>query len=161
MKKLIVVLLASSALAAVPAIALGQAAAPAVPEAPAAEAGAMAGVQFTWTDLLANVNAQAAGNAQTDWSTLVGGITADSNVQIIDVYSLEGSPAQTDTSLQAALDSSGQAMTDLHAAISGNTALIDKLTAQGYAATDVVAITSNPDGSFLVYVKPAGGAAAQ
>ncbi|HWA17811.1 MAG TPA: hypothetical protein VG757_02340 [Devosia sp.] len=162
MKKLIPLLLASSMIAAVPAVVLGQAAAPAVSEAlPSAEAGAMAGTQFTWTDLLASVNAQASGTAQTDWASLVGGITADSNVQIVDVFSLEGSPAQAegDTTLQAALDTSGQSMTGLHTAISGNTALVDKLTAQGYSAADVVAITSNPDGSFLIYVKPVAGAA--
>lgn len=162
MRKLIALLFASSMVAAVPATVLGQATAPAVPGAPSVEAGVNAGAQFTWTDLLASVNAQAAGSAQTNWSSLIGGINAESNVQIIDVFSLEGSPAEAegDSALQAALDSSGQSMTDLHSAIGGNQTLVDRLRAQGYAATDVVAINSGPDNSFLIYVKPAAGAGA-
>jgi hypothetical protein len=86
-------------------------------------------------------------------------VKADSNVQVIDISSLQGSPAQaqSDSSLQAALSSSDQSMTSLHTAISGNQTLVDKLKAQGYDATDVVAITSNPDSSFSIYVKPAAG----
>lgn len=162
MKKLIPLLLASGMVAAIPATVLGQAAAPAMPAAssmePSLNAGATTGAQFTWSDLLASVNAQASGSSQTDWATLIGGVKADSNVQIIDVYSLEGSPGQSDSSLQAALDSSGESLTSLQAAVSGNQTLVDKLKAQGYAATDVVAITSNPDSSFSIYVRPAAGA---
>jgi hypothetical protein len=166
MKKLIALLLASGMVAVVPAAVLGQAVAPALPGAssgaPSINSGAAVGTQFTWTDLLASVSAQASGSAQTDWAPLIGGIKADSNVQIVDVFSLEGSPAQaqSDSSLQAALDTSGQSMTDLHTAVSGNQTLVDKLKTQGYAATDVVAITSNPDSSFSIYVRPAAGAAA-
>lgn len=162
MKKLIALLLASGMVAAIPATVLGQATTPALPAAsslePSVNAGAAAGAQFTWSDLLASVNAQASGSGQTDWATLVGGVKADSNVQIIDVFSLEGSPGQSDSSLQAALDSSGQSMTSLQTAISGNQILVDKLKAQGYAATDVVAIMSNPDSSFSIYVRSAAGA---
>ena len=162
MKKLIALLLASSMVAVVPAAVLGQAVAPAVPgassEAPGISSGATVGTQFTWSDLLASVNAQASGSAQTDWTTLIGGVKGDSNVQIIDVFSLEGSPGQSDSSLQAALDTSGQSMTSLDAAVGSNQILVDKLKAQGYAATDVVAITSNPDSSFSIYVRPAAGA---
>ena len=153
MNKLIALLLASSMVAAVPATVLAQATAPSV-SAPSVEAGAATGAKFTWTDLLASVGAQASGGTQTDWATLIGGIKADSSVQIVDVFSLEGSPGQSDSSLQAALDSSGQSMTDLHTAIGGNQALVDLLKAQSYAATDVVAITSNPDSSFTIYVRP-------
>jgi len=162
MKKLTVLLLTSSLVAAVPAAVLGQAAVPAIPgassEAPSINSGATVGTQFTWSDLLASVNARASGSGQADWATLIGGVKADSNVQIVDVFSLEGSPGQSDSSLQAALDSSGQSMTSLQAAVSGNQTLVDKLKAQGYAATDVVAITSNPDNSFSIYVRPAAGA---
>ena len=161
MKKLIPLLLASSMIAVVPGVVLGQATTPALPGtssvAPSINSSAAVGAQFTWSDLLASVNAQASGSAQTDWATMLGGIKADSNVQIVDVFSLEGSPGQTDSSLQAALDTSGQSMTSLHTAISGNQVLVDKLKAQGYAPTDVVAITSNPDSSFSIYVKPAAG----
>jgi hypothetical protein len=162
MKKLIALLLASGMVAAIPATVLAQAAAPAMPAAssiePGVNAGAATGAQFTWTDLLASVNAQAAGSSQTDWATLIGGVKADSNIQVIDVFSLEGSPGQGDSSLQAALDSSGQSMSSLQSAVSGNQTLVDKLKAQGYAAADVVAITSNPDSSFSIYVRPAAGA---
>jgi hypothetical protein len=156
MNKLIALLLASSMVVAVPATVLGQDASSSV-SAPSVEAGAMTGAQFTWTDLIASF--QASGTAQTDWATLIGGIKADSNVQIVDVFSLEGSPGQPDgnTALQAALDSSGKGLTDLQTAIGANQTLLEKLKAQGYAATDVVAITSNPDNSFVIYVRPAAG----
>src|SRR5207247_1272775 len=119
MKKLTALLLASSMIAAIPAVVLGQATTPSV-SAPSAEAGAMVGAQFTWTDLLASVKTQASGGTQTDWTTLIGGIKADSSVQIVDVFSLEGTPAEADrnSALQAALDSSGQSLTDLQTAIS-------------------------------------------
>jgi len=159
MNKLTALLLASTMVVAVPATALAQATDPSVSSAPSVSAGATTGTPFTWTDLLASVNAKASGSAQTDWATLVGGIKTDSNVQIVDVFSLEGSPGQSDSSLQAALDSSGQAMTGLHTAIGANQTLVDKLKAQGYTADDVVAIVSNPDSSFTIYVKPAAGTA--
>jgi hypothetical protein len=161
MKKLIALLLASGMVAAIPAAVLAQATAPDMSAAssmePSGMAGGTTGVQFTWSDLLASVNSRASGSSQTDWASLVGGIQSDSNVQIIDVFSLEGSPGQSDSSLQAALDSNSQSMTSLQTAISGNQILVDKLKAQGYTADDVVAVTSNPDSSFSIYVKPAGG----
>jgi len=159
MKKLTALLLASSMIAAVPAVVLGQATTSSM-SAPSVQTGVTAGTQFTWTDLLASVKTQASGGTQTDWTTLIGGIKADSSVQIVDVFSLEGTPAEADrnSALQAALDTSGKSLTDLQTAISANATLVDKLKAQGYSATDVVAITSNPDNSFLIYVRPAAGA---
>lgn len=164
MKKLIALFLASGMVAAAPAVVLAQTAAPAMPgassEASSLGSGATTSTQFTWSDLLASVNAQASGSTQTDWASVIGGIKSDSDIQIVDVFSLQGSPGQSDSSLQAALDSSGQSMTNLQTAVSSNQTLVDKLKAQGYAPTDVVAVTSNPDSSFSIYVKPAAGVGA-
>jgi len=170
MKKLIAALLASSVAVAVPVAAFAQAADPAAPAGPSVTAPAPAAPaagagdenQYSWTDLLASLNVQAAGGGSTlsAMNDLVAGIGESSNIQLVDVFTLEGAPPESDSAsdLQAALEPGDQALGDLHTAITANTVLMMKLEEAGRTASDVVAVNSAADGTFMIYVRPAGTA---
>jgi hypothetical protein len=152
MKKLTALLLASSLVAALPAAAFAQAAPdPAAPAAPSVEAGADAGAAFDWSKLLETLNTPPEG----DPGAIVASISEGSMVEIVNVFSLEGAPAQADgmSELQAAASTSGESLQDLREAINGNAHLMSLLTAQQHTADDVVAITSDASGGFIVYVQ--------
>lgn len=86
----------------------------------------------------------------TSASTDLSAITADSQVSIVLLSSLDsGAEASSfDDALKA--DAEGQAK--LHANIEANAAIKAKLEAEGHSVDDVVAVQSNADGSIVVYV---------
>jgi hypothetical protein len=166
MKKLIAILLTSSVIA-MPVAAFAQTVTtPVDPGAGvSAGAGASAGAagsvstnasstgQFAWNDLMTSLNVSASGTAGADMGTMISGIAAGSNVQIIDITSLDGAPVDAGSQIQAAL-STGAALTDLHTAISANGFLVQQLEAGGHSVDDVVAVSAAADGGFLLYVQP-------
>lgn len=125
-------------------------------DTPAVDAGAGA-------DVGASANAGAAGNSDNTYGSVMSSISGsadldlstvvdEANVTIILLSSLEGEAATESAALDEALSANADSMTTLHANIEGNAAIKAKLEAEGHAASDVVAVKSNADGSVIVYV---------
>ena len=120
-------------------------------------ADAEIGAQSTWQELLSRVaSSPANANSVGGLNVLVGEINAGSNIQLIEVFSLKGAPAGEDRgrALQTALTASANMRTAFLNAVSANPAVMNKLSASGHAVSDVVGITKNRDGTFLIYVVP-------
>ncbi|MFN0264937.1 hypothetical protein ACKTEK_13785 [Tepidamorphus sp. 3E244] len=111
----------------------------------------------------ANANANArmnAGNNQGDVvssirssnsaKTDLGTVTSDSDVSVVAVKPASDSSAKA---IDNAINDNSQSIDQLRASVKGNTALVDKLEAQGYSADSVVAARSHTDGSVTIYVR--------
>lgn len=79
-------------------------------------------------------------------------VTDESDITIVLVSGLDGDIAIEGAGLDEDLAASADAQASLQANIDGNAAIKAKLEAEGYAASDVVAVKSKADGSVLVYV---------
>jgi len=118
---------------------------------------AEAGAQGTWQELLSRVgSAPAEANPVGGLNVLVGQINAGTNIRLIEVFSLQGAPAGENRAraLQTALTASADMRTACLNAVSASPAVMNKLTAGGYAVSDVVDITKSGDGTFLIHVVP-------
>lgn len=138
---------------------------PAVPDAgvevgtPAGEAGpavgADAGVStqelVTADDLAANLSTWAGASAD------VAAITEGTTINIVVLSSLEG--GATSTALSDARTANAALLTELHAAVTANATLLARLEAEGYTASDVIAVQAQGDGSVTVYVDDSEDAA--
>lgn len=122
-------------------------------QSPDATAGSTvnAGASIT-TDAPSNtygvVASSVAGSASVDLS----GITDEASVSIVLLSSLEGDATTDGALLDDAMTASAESMAAFHAKIEGNAAIKAKLEAEGHSADDVVAVTSNADGTLTVYV---------
>jgi hypothetical protein len=120
-------------------------------------ADAEVGAQGTWQELLSRVgSAPAEANPVGGLNVLVGQINAGTNIRLIEVFSLQGAPAGEDRAraLQTALTASADRRTAFLNAVSASREVMNKLTAGGYAVSDVVDITKSGDGTFLIHVVP-------
>lgn len=95
-----------------------------------------------------SVMSSISGSADVDLSA----ITDEADVTIVLLSSLQGNADTEAAALDEALSANADAMTTLHGNVEGNAAIKAKLEAEGYAASDVVAVKSNADGSVIVYV---------
>ena len=111
-----------------------------------ANAGANAGGMSDNT--FGSVMSSLSGSADVDLST----ITDESKVTIVLLSSLQGNADTEAAALDEALSANADSMTTLHSNIEANAAIKAKLEAEGHAASDVVAVKSNADGSIIVYV---------
>ena len=114
-------------------------------------------------DANANANANAGGMSDNTYGSVVSSIqgsadvdlstvTDESKVTIVLLSSLQGDAATEAAALDEALSANADGMTTLHTNIDGNATIKAKLEAEGHAASDVVAVKSNADGSVIVYV---------
>lgn len=119
-----------------------------------------AGSAQVGTDANANANA---GNSDNTYGSVISSIsgsadvdlsaiTDESKVTIVLLSSLQGNAVTEASALDEALSAGAEGQTTLHANIEGNETIKAKLEAEGYAASDVVAVKSNADGSLIVYV---------
>lgn len=95
-----------------------------------------------------SLNSSISGSAAVDLSA----VTDEANVTIVLLSSLEGDAAAGGTALDEALSANAEGQTTLHANIDGNAAIKAKLEAEGHAASDVVAVKANADGTVTVFV---------
>jgi len=98
----------------------------------------------SYGSLIAAINA----NASVDLS----GVTDDTKVHIVLVSTLEGDAATEGAALDAALAAQAGALATLRTDATANAAINAKVTAQGHAADDIVAIRTDASGNTLVYV---------
>ena len=107
------------------------------------DATATGSVQANYGTLISTLNA---GKGMTDLS----GISADANITVVKLSTLkvEGEANALDNAIKKNAD----AMSSLHASVSGNAALKAKLDADSIAVDDVVAVTTGADGAVTVYV---------
>ncbi len=114
-------------------------------------------------DAKANANAKAGGMSDNTYGSVVSSIkgsadvdlsavTDEANVTIVLLSSLQGDAATEAAALDEALSANADGQTMLHTNIEGNAAIKAKLEAEGHAASDVVAVKGNADGSIVVYV---------
>src|SRR5690606_24869136 len=87
-------------------------------------------------DSLTSVTAAIAGSATVDLSA----VTDESQVNVVLLSSLEGDVATEGAALDEALSANAEGSSTLQANIDGNAAIKAKLDAEGYAASDVVAV---------------------
>jgi len=99
-------------------------------------------------DSLTSVTAAIAGSANVDLSA----VTDESQVNVVLLSSLEGDVATEGAALDEALSANAEGASTLQANIDGNAAIKAKLDAEGYAASDVVAVKTDADGSVTLYV---------
>jgi len=99
-------------------------------------------------DSLTSVTAAIAGSAAVDLSA----VTDESQVNVVLLSSLEGDVATEGAALDEALSANAEGASTLQANIDGNAAIKAKLDAEGYAASDVVAVKTDADGSVTLYV---------
>ena len=92
------------------------------------------------------ISALQSGKLTVDLTT----ITDTTVVNVVTVSSLKASG--NTNALDNALDKNKTAVDKLRVDAGANVALTAKLTAAGYAATDVVAVVTEADGSVTVYV---------
>lgn len=129
----------------------------------AVKAGAAAGAAVSAGAVGADVDATTTASVNNDnYGTLIStlnagkglsdlsGITADADISIVFVSSLEASGNAK--ALDNALDKNAGAMTTLHASLKGNAALKAKLDAEKIMIEDVVAVTTTADGRVTVFV---------
>lgn len=111
----------------------------------------------------ANANANAGGNSDNTYGSVISSIsgsadvdlsavTDEAKVTIVLLSSLQGDAAAEASALDEALSADTEGQTTLHTNIEGNDIIKAKLEAEGFAASDVVAVKSNADGSVVVYV---------
>jgi len=111
----------------------------------------------------ANANANAGGNSDNTYGSVISSIsgsadvdlsavTDEAKVTIVLLSSLQGDAAAEASALDEALSADAEGQTTLHTNIEGNDTIKAKLEAEGFAASDVVAVKSNADGSVVVYV---------
>ncbi|WP_332700691.1 hypothetical protein [Devosia sp.] len=120
---------------------------PAVDAAAGADASAKANAGMS-DNTFGSVMSSISGSADVDLSA----VTDEANVTIVLLSSLQGNAATEAAALDAALSANADAMTTLHANVEGNAAIKAKLEAEGYVASDVVAVKGNADSSVIVYV---------
>jgi hypothetical protein len=99
-------------------------------------------------DTFSSVSAAIAGSATADLSA----VNDESQVTIVLLSSLEGDVATEGAALDEALSANAEGASTLQANIDGNAAIKAKLEAEGYAASDVVAVKTNADSSVTLYV---------
>jgi hypothetical protein len=88
------------------------------------------------------------GGASADLSA----VTDSTTINIIPLSSLKGEAAANAEALDKALSEKSSDLTTLRTKIDANAALKAKLEADGHASDDVVAVTSEADGSLNVYI---------
>jgi hypothetical protein len=120
---------------------------PAVDAAAGADASAKANAGMS-DNTFGSVMSSISGSADVDLSA----VTDEANVTIVLLSSLQGNADTEAAALDEALSANAEAMTTLHSNVEGNAAIKAKLEAEGYAASDVVAVKGNADGSVIVYV---------
>lgn len=127
-------------------------------ETPAVDAKAGADVKAN-----ANASSNAGGVADNTYGSVISslsasadvdlaGVTDEANVTIVLLSSLQGNADTEAAALDQALSANVDAMTTLHSNVEANAAIKAKLEADGYAADDVVAVTSSAEGTVTVYV---------
>lgn len=122
-------------------------------ETPAVDANAGAAVDAAASatagdNTFGSVTSSISTSSSVDLST----VTDQTMITIVLLSSLEGDAAADGAALDEALSANADATATLRANIDGNAALKARLEADGHAASDVVAIKSNADGSLIVYV---------
>jgi len=127
-------------------------------ETPAGDANVGAGANAN-----ANASANAGGMSDNTYGAVISsisgsadvdltGITDEADVTIVLLSSLQGNAATEASALDEALSANAEGQSTLQANIEGNATITAKLEAEGYAASDVVAVKSNADGTIIVYV---------
>lgn len=118
-------------------------------DAGAAGANVNAGVSASAaTDTFGSVISSVKTSADTDLSM----VKEDTSVSIILLSSLKADGDMTAQSLDEALSTNGDAATKLHANVDANAALKAKIEAAGYKVDDVVAVSTQADGTLIVYI---------
>ncbi len=112
----------------------------------------------------ADANVDGTSDGETRNNRLLGDLDANINSDTrIDLSSIDDDDSidfvlvsDTSADVQAALDRYNERNsardTDLTGSISGNASLMSRLQAEGHDADDVVAVTGNADGSFIVWL---------
>jgi hypothetical protein len=83
----------------------------------------------------------------------LGGLTDITGLSLVDVAGLDNFDAGL---LAGALDAQLESRTELHAALSGNSVLVDALADAGIAVADVVAVEAGADAKLVVYTSQQG-----
>jgi hypothetical protein len=78
--------------------------------------------------------------------------TDQAQVSIVTVTSLQGDADVEGAALDTEMASNADAMATLHSDIEGNSAVMAALDAEGYAASDVIGVKTQADGTLIVYV---------
>lgn len=78
--------------------------------------------------------------------------TDQAQVSIVTVTSLQGDADVEGAALDTEMASNADAMATLHSDIEGNSAVMAALEAEGYAASDVIGVKTQADGTLIVYV---------
>lgn len=114
-----------------------------------ANASASATGTLTYDQLLANLKTPDAAAS----ISVIASVGADSTITIVPVSQIDGA-AKADASALATAETSGSdRLTKLRAAVHANAAIEAKLTAAGYADSDVLDVETNGSGAVWVYVK--------
>lgn len=130
-------------------------------------AGAKAGDSSANMKAGANANADAMGNAggmsDNTYGSVISSIKAggaadlsavtdESTITIVLLSSLQGDATTESQALDNALSADAESLTTVQTNVSGNAAIAAKLEAEGYTASDVVAIKTAADGAVTLYV---------
>lgn len=121
---------------------------PAVDAAAGAAVNANAAATTAMAESYDSLNSSISASAAVDLSA----VTDEASVTIVLLSSLEGDAAAGGTALDEALSANAEGQTALHANIDGNAAIKAKLEAEGHAASDVVAVKTNADGTVTAFV---------
>lgn len=114
-----------------------------------AGAGAGAGVSVdavgtpSFSSLITALNA----GSSVDFSA----VTETTEIRIVKLSTLEGSD-EDQTALDAALQTNAAARTTLQSNLEGNAIIKSKLDAEGVTAGDALAVSSEADGSLVIYI---------
>ncbi|GEM_PF-2236384 len=75
------------------------------------------------------------------------------DIRVLRLSELDGDMATEGVLLDQALDANSDAQAALHASVSDNDVLVEKLGLEGnFAVTDVIAVRASPSGQLIVYV---------
>ena len=153
---LVLVVAALSAPMALPALAQDLSLSLEPSAATSAEAGVTAGApldaQITGDNSYRALTDAINANASVDLSA----VTDQARVRIVLVSTLEGDAATDGAAFDEALAAQAGALSTLRADVAANAAIAARLTAEGHAAGDVVAVRTDADGNTLVYVDDRG-----
>jgi hypothetical protein len=113
----------------------------------ATSAAAGAVVDPTATGSVGDVNALVT-KLQASTTADFAAFTDASTIKFVTVSSLQGDPA----ALDAELGAKAEQMAALHTSIEGNAALKAKIEAGGYKLDDVLAVETDANGEFWIYI---------
>ena len=104
--------------------------------------------QMTSDDSYASLTAAINAGASVDLSAVID----SARVSIVKVSTLDGDAATESAALDAAISAKSEALGALQSSAAANAAINGKLTEEGFAMDDVLAIRTDASGNTLVYV---------